>query len=282
MKVFKKISDIQAFLSGQKQAGRRVGFVPTMGALHRGHTTLVADCKAACDVAVVSIFVNPTQFNDPKDLVRYPRTIDRDLQALINAGCDILFFPEVAEIYPPSEITRFYELGTLEKVFEGAYRPGHFQGVCQVVDKLFAIVRPDQVFFGQKDYQQCMVIKKLLQMTPGHQAIEMTIAPTIREANGLAMSSRNMRLTPEEQVKAGAIYQTLQSIKEGLRPGDIATLIEASRNALERKGFIVDYVSVANAQTLTPINKWDGEKPLVALVAASLSGVRLIDNMIIA
>lgn len=282
MKLFKKIADIQAYLQAQKDKGLRIGFVPTMGALHQGHISLVKACKAACDIAVVSIFVNPTQFNDKNDLEKYPRTIEKDMTALIGADCDVLFYPDAEEIYPAGEITRIYDLQSLENLFEGAYRPGHFQGVCQVVDKLFTIVRPHAVFFGQKDYQQCMVIKRLIEITPSFSAIEMTIVPTMREPDGLAMSSRNVRLSEEEKQVAPTIYQTLLFLKQALEVGPLTQLIEAATLKLNEKGFTTDYVGIADAYTLEPVEQWDGQKPLVALIAAFLGQVRLIDNLVIA
>lgn len=282
MKVFKKIADIQTYLTRKKESGLSIGFVPTMGALHEGHLSLLETCKAGCDIAVVSIFVNPTQFNDKKDLEKYPRTIEKDMSALIGAKCSVLFYPDADEIYPPGEITRIYDLQSLENLFEGAYRPGHFQGVCQVVDKLFTIVKPDAVFFGQKDYQQCMVIKRLIDTTPLFAAIEMTIVPTMRETSGLAMSSRNMRLSEAEKLVAPTIYQTLVFLKQQVRPGALGDIIETATAKLQEKGFVTDYLGFADAYTLEPVEEWDGQKPLVALVAAFLGQVRLIDNLAIA
>ncbi|WP_114792619.1 pantoate--beta-alanine ligase [Niabella yanshanensis] len=282
MRIFKKISDIQSYLQIQKDKGLSVGFVPTMGALHKGHLSLLETCKTACDMGVVSIFVNPTQFNDKKDLEKYPRTIEKDITLLVNAGCDVLFYPEVEEMYPNGEITRIYDLKALENLFEGAFRPGHFQGVCQVVDKLFSIVQPQAVFFGQKDYQQCMVIKRLIDTTPAFGSIEMTIVPTMRETNGLAMSSRNARLSEEEKQLAPTIYQTLLFLKGALKAGPMAGIKEAATLKLNERRFITDYVGIADAYTLEPVDDWDGQKPLVALIAAFLGPVRLIDNLVIA
>lgn len=282
MKIFKKILDIQSYLQIQKDQGLSVGFVPTMGALHKGHLSLLETCKANCDIGVVSIFVNPTQFNDKKDLEKYPRTIGKDITQLIDGGCDVLFYPEVEEMYPPGEITRIYDLKNLENLFEGAYRPGHFQGVCQVVDKLFSIVQPQSVFFGQKDYQQCMVIKRLIDITPSFRSIKMTIVPTMREPDGLAMSSRNVRLSEEEKQLAPTIYQTLLFLKEALEAGPMKAIKEAAALKLNERRFITDYVGIADAYSLDPVDEWDGQQPLVALIAAFLGPVRLIDNLVIA
>ncbi|GAB3426289.1 pantoate--beta-alanine ligase [Niabella aquatica] len=282
MKIFQKIADVQAFIGRKKEEGLSIGFVPTMGALHEGHLTLLSECKRECDLAVVSIFVNPTQFNNKKDLEKYPRTIATDIQVLTDRGCDVLFHPEVSEMYPSEEITRFYDLGMLEKVFEGVSRPGHFQGVCQVVDKLFTVIKPHEAFFGQKDYQQCMVIKKLADLTPAFASIHINIVPTVRAENGLAMSSRNMLLPDAEKENAAIIYRSLLTIKEKLRPGPVNLLAEEAVRLLELKGLKTDYVGIADAHTLQPVEEWDGKKPLVALIAAFTGNVRLIDNLIIA
>lgn len=282
MKVFKKIGDLDGFLNVKRQQELCVGFVPTMGALHSGHLSLLAESKSKCDISVVSIFVNPTQFNDKKDLEKYPRTIEKDIKILEAEGCDVLFFPGINEIYPAGEAVKYYELDELEAIFEGAFRPGHFQGVCQVVDKLFAIVKPDEVFFGQKDYQQCMVIKRLMVLTPGFQNIRMHIVPTMREASGLAMSSRNMRLSEDEKQTAAAIYQTLLFLKQHVIPGDLKGLLSAATDRLQQAGLSADYVAIADADTLEALSEWNGKRPLVALIAAFMGNVRLIDNLVIA
>ncbi len=273
---------MDVYLNAKREQKLSLGFVPTMGALHRGHLYLLDCCKAACDVSVVSIFVNPTQFNDKDDLEKYPRTIDKDIRALEAAGCDILFYPDTDEVYPPGEELKRYELGRLEEVLEGAFRPGHFQGVCQVVDKLFAMVRPDEVFFGQKDYQQCMVIRKLLELVPGFGNIKMNIIPTLRESSGLAMSSRNMRLSEAERELAATIHQTLLFIKQHIKPGELGKLVETATVRLQEAGFVSDYIAVADAHSLELVSDWDGSRPLVALIAAFLGKVRLIDNLAIA
>jgi pantoate--beta-alanine ligase len=282
MKVFQKIADLQAFISRKKDQNLSIGFVPTMGALHEGHLSLLSECKKQCDIAIVSIFVNPTQFNDKKDLDKYPRTIAKDIQALIAGSCDVLFYPEIDEIYPAKEITRIYDLGALEKVFEGAHRPGHFQGVCQVVDKLFSIVGPNRAFFGQKDYQQCMVIKRLIELTPAFSSIAVNIVSTMREESGLAMSSRNTLLSDAEKKDAETIYQSLLFIKETLKPGPVEAVANEAAKQLQLKGFKPDYVGIADANTLRPVTEWDGKRPLVALIAAFVGNIRLIDNLVIA
>ena len=280
MWIFKRVVDIQAFLQKKRFTNQKIGFVPTMGALHQGHTRLVEESNASTEITVCSIFVNPTQFNDKKDLEKYPRTVEKDIISLIKAGCNVLFLPDAAEIYP-EPVTKKYDLGRLETVFEGSSRPGHFQGVCQVVERLFDIVQPDEVFFGQKDYQQCMVINRLLDINPAFKNITMNIVPTIREASGLAMSSRNMRLSREERQTAETIYQVLNLLKEKLKPGTLQSLLTEAQQKLTGEGFKPDYVSIANANTLEPVTNWDGNTPLVALIAAFLGDVRLIDNMVL-
>lgn len=252
-----------------------------MGALHKGHLTLVEQSKKQSDISILSIFVNPTQFNDKKDLERYPRTLGNDVKLLTAVGCDVLFYPDEEEMYPFGEAQKQYELNELETLFEGAFRPGHFQGVCQIVDKLFTIITPDKVFFGQKDYQQCMVIKKLLKLNPSFGQIEMNIIPTVREDNGLAMSSRNQLLSIEEKQVASTLHDQLLFIKKNIKNLPLSELLSKAELQLIQKGFKPEYISVANAEDLSPINNLDGNTSLVALVAAYLGKVRLIDNMLI-
>ncbi len=281
MNIFKKISDIQAFLFEKRAQQLSIGFVPTMGALHDGHLSLLAACRKQCDIVVVSIFVNPTQFNDAKDLDKYPRTIEKDIIALTSAGCDVLFYPDVAEIYPPNAVSKHFSIGDLENVFEGEFRPGHFQGVCQVVDKLFSIVQPNKVFFGQKDYQQCMVIKKLIALTPAFDNIDMHIVPIKREQSGLAMSSRNVRLSEGERALATTIYQSLLLIQQQLRKDNLSECIQSATALLVKNGFQIDYVAITNAESLDSVLTWDGKQTLVILIAAFIGGVRLIDNLVV-
>jgi pantoate--beta-alanine ligase len=280
MIIFKQINGITNHLHALQKSEKKTGFVPTMGALHQGHISLIATARAASDVVVSSIFVNPTQFNDPADFEKYPNTIEQDIYALEKAGCDVLFLPAVSEIYPDGlQEKRHYELGYLETVLDGAFRPGHFQGVCRVVDKLLTIVQPDKLFLGQKDYQQCMVIKKLLSLMSLHSDI--VICPTLRENDGLAMSSRNMRLTKADRKKASLIYEALCFIKSNIRPGGLQELKKEATEMLTNGGFRVDYIAVADAQNLALLDTWDGQTPLVVLAAAFLNEVRLIDNLLI-
>lgn len=282
MILFKRSSELRQYLDEQRKSGKKTGFVPTMGALHDGHISLLNASKQENDLSAVSIFVNPTQFNDPKDFEKYPITIEKDISLLEAAGCDILFLPSVEEIYPAGQmLKKKYELGYLEGLLEGKFRPGHFQGVCQVVHRLLEIVLPDNLYMGQKDYQQCMVVKKLLELTGLDQTIALKISPTLREQSGLAMSSRNMRLSETERSGAVAIYKTLNLIRTTITPGDTGPLKQQAINDLTMQGFRVDYVEIADAGTLEPVSNWDGKLALVALVAAFLGEVRLIDNLLL-
>jgi len=258
-----------------------VGFAPTMGALHPGHLSLIEKSKSENEVTVASIFVNPTQFNDPKDFEKYPVTISNDCKLLEAAGTDILFLPSVAEMYPGGTLTKtHYDLGLLETVLDGAFRPGHFQGVCQVVQRLLEIVEPDQLYIGQKDFQQCMVLKRLVSIMGI--ATKINIVPTLREADGLAMSSRNLRLTAEERNRATSIYRQLIYIQENVHAEKFATLKKNAANALLAAGFTkVDYVEIADANTLQILEEEKPGQRLVALIAAFNGDVRLIDNMIL-
>jgi pantoate--beta-alanine ligase len=280
MILFKKAVDINTYLLKSKESGKKIGFVPTMGALHPGHTSLILASKQAGSVSVCSIFVNPAQFNDAKDFDNYPSTIEKDIDALEKAGCDILFLPSVSEMYPAGMInTKTYDLGYLETVLEGKYRPGHFQGVCLVVHRLLNIIPANDLYLGQKDYQQCMVIKRLVELEKIKTNIH--ICPTLRENSGLAMSSRNMRLTTEASVHALKIFETLSYLKNNIKPGDLIELKQAAINNLTDAGFKVDYVEIADAGNLDIINDWDGNKKLVAVAAAFLRNVRLIDNLLL-
>lgn len=280
MIIFKKAADIGIFLQQKRQKNPKTGFVPTMGALHQGHISLIESACSENDVVVCSIFVNPTQFNDPKDFQNYPITIENDIDLLEKAGCDALFLPAVEEMYPAGlENKKTYALGYLETVLEGRYRPGHFQGVCQVVHRLLTIMPADRLYLGQKDFQQCMVIRKMIELE--NLPIETVICPTLRETDGLAMSSRNMRLDKEAREKAVEISRTLLHIKSSLKAGDLSELKTAAVEQLNRTGFKTDYVEIADADTLELIGRWDGKRKLVALCAAFLGEVRLIDNMLL-
>ncbi|MEP7236400.1 MAG: pantoate--beta-alanine ligase [Ferruginibacter sp.] len=278
MIIFKKANDITDWLLHKKEQGSHIGFIPTMGALHQGHISLLQTSKRIDSITVCSIFVNPAQFNDAKDFDNYPTTIEKDIDALEKAGCDALFLPSVSEMYPGgTRNTEKYDLGYLETVLEGQYRPGHFQGVCLVMHRLLTIITADELYLGQKDYQQCMVIKKLIELKNIKTNIK--ICPTIREKDGLAMSSRNMRLSENEKKHAVKIFETLSWLKNNIKPGDLSMLKQTAIQNLGNAGFKIDYIEIVDAGNLAIINDWNGNTKLVAVVAAFLGNVRLIDNM---
>lgn len=279
MILIKTAEDLSHYLSPKRASGSQTGFVPTMGALHAGHLELVSHSKKNNDVTVVSIFVNPTQFNDAQDYAQYPVSLDQDIYLLEQAGCDILFLPSIKEMYPAgTQLTEPYALGYLESLLEGKYRPGHFQGVCQVVHRLLDLVQPARLYMGQKDYQQCMVIRKLISLK--NLPVALQIIPTLREASGLAMSSRNLRLSEKDKAAATVISRSLKWIKHNLKPGDLQPLTAQAEKEILTAGFEkIDYVSIADASNLSAVSNWNGQSKLVALAAASIGGVRLIDNL---
>lgn len=276
MIIFKESTRINSHLQSLKKEGISIGFVPTMGALHDGHLSLIKRSKNENDVTVCSVFVNPTQFNNPEDFIHYPITIENDVKILTEAGCDLLFLPTVTEVYSKDYVKKHYELGNIENILEGFYRPGHFQGVCQVVDRLLEIIQPHSLYMGQKDYQQCMVIQKLLELT-GRTDLNLKICPTQREEDGLAMSSRNLRLNENGRKQALNISKVLNFMKKEINHLPIPEIKDIAVKQLEKDGFLVDYVEISDAKTLEPANS--KTNPLVGLVAASLNNVRLIDNM---
>ena len=281
MVIFKKINDIKEYISVKAANGTKTGFVPTMGALHAGHLSLIQKAKEDGLLVVCSIFVNPTQFNDKKDLEKYPVSTAEDIELLLGAGCDVLFLPDVEEIYPGGEShTRTYDFGYLDTILEGAKRPGHFKGVGQVVGRLLEIVEPAALYLGQKDYQQCMVITKLAKMM-GLNELKVNICPTTREADGLAMSSRNRRLTEPQRTVAIAIYQCLVSIQSKQEISSFAIVQKECTELLSAKGFEVEYVSIADARDLTLLTDYEQGTPTVALIAAKIGEIRLIDNMVL-
>jgi len=278
MILFKHSKDLVTFLKSIRKEGNTIGFVPTMGALHNGHLSLIKRSKATNNVTVASIFVNPAQFNSKEDFVKYPSTIDNDVLLLEETGCDILFMPSEKEIYP-DEISKqkHFELGHLEKILEGKFRPGHFQGVCLVVEKLLTIIEPDNLYLGQKDYQQCLVVKKLITLMK--KDITVIICPIVREASGLAMSSRNLRLNDEEKILASSLNKTLESIKDSLSNENFSELKNIAISNLENMGFKIDYLELANRADLTIIKDYKKAETHILLIAAWLNDIRLIDNL---
>jgi len=280
MILFKKSEDLRVWLADRGKQVGKTGFVPTMGALHEGHIRLIEACRAVSDLCICSIFINPAQFNDPRDFAKYPVSIEKDLEMLAKAGTDLVFLPSVEEIYPPRENgLETYDLGGLATILEGKFRPGHFQGVCQVMSRLLKIIMPDDLFMGQKDFQQCLVVKKLISLLKI--PVGFHTVPTVRESDGLAQSSRNRRLTPGQRKNAVAISRALYDIRDKFVSGDVGAVVESAREKLEEAQFKIDYISIARATDLQPILKWDGKEKAAALIAAFQGEVRLIDNMLL-
>lgn len=280
MIIFKHRNRLEDFLLRKKNRNDSIGFVPTMGALHEGHLSLIRECKKASKIAVASIFINPTQFNNTEDLKKYPKSLGNDILLLEKSGCDILFLPDEKEMYPDEESKqKHFRLGGLESTLEGKFRPGHFQGVCLVVEKLLNIVNPDFLFLGQKDYQQCLVIKKLLRLM--NKKTKVIICPIFREKNGLAMSSRNTRLNSSEREIAAELYRSLKFIKEKLSADNFLKLKDQAVSQLASKGFKVEYLELAKRKGLELVTSFQAGEELIILIAAFLGGVRLIDNLLI-
>jgi pantoate--beta-alanine ligase len=279
MEVFTSIHSLKKFLFHQRLENKTIGLIPTMGALHEGHISLVESAKKQNDVIVASIFVNPTQFNNQEDLAKYPRTLESDCAMLEEAGCSVVFAPSVSEMYPePTTLT--INFGLIETVMEGASRPGHFNGVGVVVSKLFHIVQPHRAYFGQKDLQQVTVVKRLIADLSFD--LELVICPTIREKDGLAMSSRNRRLSQEERTHGPIIYKILTNAREKLIAGDDTEEVkEAVRLDFQAMaGFELDYFEIVNIESLQPIHRLGDAGTTALCIAAFLGPVRLIDNII--
>jgi pantoate--beta-alanine ligase len=281
MLVFKQVSDLQKYLNSLKNKGLQIGFIPTMGALHRGHVSLIDRSRSSCDVTVASIFVNPTQFNDPKDLEKYPRPISKDIEMLTEAGCHVLFLPSVEEVYPNGMVsTQKFNFGKLDKVLEGTFRPGHFDGMAQVVHRLLDIVKPTKLFMGQKDFQQQAIVGSLIQQTK--LPTELVACTIMRDEDGLAMSSRNVRLTPEDRAVAPLIHKVLQEASDMVgdySPSEIQKQISAKLRAEPR--FRLEYFEIADGRTLLPIRLFEDTDYAVALIAVWVGEVRLIDNIVL-
>lgn len=278
MQIITKITHLQHVLEAFKKQKKTIGFVPTMGALHNGHISLIEASKKECDVTVCSIFVNPTQFNDKKDLERYPKTPEKDSLLLKNADCDVLFMPEVAEMYPEPD-TRTFDFGTIDKILDGMFRPGHFNGVAQIVSKLFYAVEPHKAFFGSKDFQQVLVVKNLVKQL--NLPIEIIACPILRENDGLAMSSRNMLLTSEERIAAKIIPEIMLGVTKQKNNGLSVSEIIKNTNLLLSKNSLykLDYFVLANAITFEEITDWNQATNYVALIACFVGKIRLIDNV---
>ena len=278
MILFKHSKDLQSYLNYLANTKKTTGFVPTMGALHKGHLSLIAQSRKHADISICSIFVNPVQFNNKEDFKKYPSTIESDILLLEEAGCDITFIPSEYEIYPGGNYNlKHYELGNLENILEGEFRPEHFQGVCLVMEKLLDIVNPSVLLLGQKDYQQCLVIKRLIGLL--NKPIEVVICPILREVSGLAMSSRNQRLNEQEKKLASELYKTLVQIKENINANNFLHLKKNELTRLENLGFKVDYLELTKSNDLEIVEHCTNNENYFVLIAAFINTVRLIDNL---
>ncbi|MCH8903474.1 MAG: pantoate--beta-alanine ligase [Bacteroidetes bacterium] len=289
MNIVKKLRELKEALDEVRTKGVSVGFVPTMGSLHEGHLSLIRQAKQNTQYVVASIFVNPTQFGESRDYEMYPHTYEKDEQLLRNAGTDLLFYPDLQEIYPGmssgsgsyKDEDANYTFGPLEQIMEGEFRKGHFQGVAQVVAKLLRATEPCTLFLGQKDYQQYLIIKSLIDQISV--TVEVELCPIIREENGLAMSSRNVLLTEKERAEAGKIHEILKNLERKFGMGNPG---EASKLALEKLELIpsiknVEYVEIVNANNLQRIDEWNEADKIIACIAVRIGEVRLIDNVIL-
>ncbi|MBX0291921.1 pantoate--beta-alanine ligase [Hymenobacter sp. HSC-4F20] len=282
MEILNTVAALHARTEMWRRENKRIGLVPTMGALHEGHLQLVRAAAQECDVVVTSIFVNPTQFNNAEDFQLYPRLPEADATLLAPAGCTALFLPSVAEMYPQPTVLRF-DFGALERVMEGAHRPGHFNGVATVVSKLFHLSSPHRAYFGQKDLQQVAIVRQLVADLSFN--LELVAFPTVREADGLAMSSRNRRLDAAARTVAPLLYQALQQAAVVVQEGQAtpAAVLEAAQGVLATEPTIqTEYVEVVDAQTLQPLAEWQPGQAVAVCLAAYIGGVRLIDNVVVA
>lgn len=280
MKVINKTSDLQAIIEQLKNDGKSIGLVPTMGALHKGHLSLVKNSISNNDITVVSIFVNPTQFNNPNDLASYPRTVEKDLELLQTVGCDVVFAPEADDIYSKSETdSRFeFDFEGLDNVMEGKFRPGHFNGVVQIVSKLFDLVRPNRAYFGEKDFQQLAIIRLMTRRY--NLPIEIVPCPIVREDSGLALSSRNSLLKDNEKQVASHIYAVLNESRQFVPQTEVEELKQCVIAAIEQKPELkVEYFDIVDGHTLKSIGKWDESDYVVGCITVFCGNVRLIDNI---
>jgi pantoate--beta-alanine ligase len=279
MFICKRVSHLREWLDQRRQAGLSIGFVPTMGALHEGHLSLVSENRRQTGTTCVSIFVNPRQFNNPNDLKNYPRPLETDIKALYGAKADVVFIPDVADMYPAEDpFQTTFDPGVLGETMEGEFRPGHFKGMVDVVYRLLRIVEPDAMFLGQKDFQQAAIITRMVKDTA--LPVRITICPTIRESNGLAMSSRNMRLSAHGKNEAALIYRELVKGKDSFAAGEPATtIIERMMSSCREHGLDPEYFEVIDGLTLQPVTYYAEAEYIVACCAVKVEDVRLIDNV---
>lgn len=281
MHIIKRFVDLKGYLNvrQKRSPSQIIGFVPTMGALHEGHLSLIKESCSGCDISICSIFVNPTQFGESNDLKKYPKPIEKDIELLVNNGCDVLFLPSVEEVYPATYTHRNFDLGGIDLVFEGKSRVGHFQGVCNVIYRFFDQIKPHKAYFGQKDFQQTVVVKKLVNTTSLNTKI--CVVPIKREPGGLAMSSRNIRLSNNGRKKASFINESLKLIKNNFREIGLSNSVDlAKKYILKNENAKLDYLVVAEKDTLKGVETYENKK-LVILIAVNYEGVRLLDNIIL-
>ena len=280
MLIFRKASGLTRYLSYLRRSNEKVtiGLVPTMGALHDGHLALLKSAVDENTVSVCTIFVNPTQFGDPQDLEKYPKPIENDIQMLSKNRCDVLFLPDFREVYPENYEHITFDLGALENTIEGASRPGHFQGVCNVISRLFKLVTPDNAYFGQKDFQQTVVVKRLTKLLKSD--VSVRIVPISREPHGLARSSRNIRLSDQGRKNAAFIYKALTQLKQDVQSMNLLEALDKARQFISsQKGAIIDYLIAVDAETLEEVQHLKPSQKVVALTVVEYEGVRLLDNV---
>ncbi|MBR9921827.1 MAG: pantoate--beta-alanine ligase [Bacteroidetes bacterium] len=282
MLLFKSVVEINRFLSQFRQNGRRVGFVPTMGALHKGHLDLLQSSQQNNDLTVCSIFVNPTQFNESSDLEKYPRREAADIKLLLGIGCDVLFMPPVSEMYPETYAgPPAFDFKGLEEPMEGTHRPGHFEGVAQVIHRFIEILEPGSIVMGQKDLQQYLIVRSMIRQLDVE--VDLILHPIVREESGLAMSSRNRRLSPEEKAEAAGIHQILQAAKSwkasGFHPNEIQD--RGMKALLKNPHFKPEYFDVVDTETLKPVERFKKDQEVAVCTAVWVGPVRLIDNILI-
>ncbi|PID95528.1 MAG: pantoate--beta-alanine ligase [Bacteroidetes bacterium] len=276
MIIIDSIKQTKQVVACYKAAGKSIGFVPTMGALHNGHLSLVEQAGKNNDIVAVSIFVNPLQFNNKEDLEKYPRNVNEDIEKLKKKGVDIVFMPSVEEMYP-EKVEKSYDFGSLERVMEGAFRPGHFNGVAIVVERLFNIIQPDNAYFGEKDFQQLAIIKRLVEIE--QMDLKIIGCPIIREESGLAMSSRNERLTKQERAEATIIFRTLSEAAQMKKTHSLGEVEAYVKKCFDESSLRLEYFSLVDADTLLPIKAWTDSKNIRGFIAAFSGHVRLIDNI---
>ena len=277
MKVLKSKKTLIDYVERQREMGKKIGFAPTMGALHQGHLSLYKAAKKENDEVISSIFVNPTQFNNPDDFQKYPKTLEKDLELLEKAGVDAVYVPNVEEMYPDGLNSKKYDFDGLENEMEGKYRPGHFDGVGTIVEELFRQVQPHNAYFGEKDYQQLAIIKKMVEKTK--LPVKIHGVPTLREEDGLAMSSRNVRLTETQRKEATIIYETLEKVKEWFKVISLEEIKQKVTDIFRNSNFELEYFVIADEKTLKETDFFYKDKNYRAFIVAYAGDVRLIDNM---